>query len=111
MITILKEITDWEFSGGTYYLNDHEQLVGYMPEDGAYKEFKNPIKQFSKARRKFKVLGHIEEDHDITQNTWEFTGSKGNKYIVTEVDGELACNCPGFRFRGNCKHVNEVIGI
>lgn len=34
-------------------------------------------------------------------------GSKGNEYIVT-VGPKPHCTCPGFTFRGTCKHVTEA---
>lgn len=35
-------------------------------------------------------------------------GSKGNTYIVTKEAGKITCTCPGFTFRGNCKHTLEL---
>lgn len=108
MITILQEITDWELPNGIYHINDESHLVGYQPAGGKYKEFTKPMKRFSKARRKFTVIGTREDKAVSAQNTWEFDGSKGNKYVVTETDGKIKCNCPGFTFRGNCKHATEI---
>jgi len=36
----------------------------------------------------------------------EVKGSKGNSYWVNVEEG--SCNCPGFTFRGACKHVAEI---
>jgi len=33
-------------------------------------------------------------------------GSKGNSYFVNVE--EKTCTCPGFTFRGNCKHVEAL---
>lgn len=36
-------------------------------------------------------------------------GSGGKTYTVTKkVDGSLSCNCPGYGFRGRCKHVDQI---
>jgi len=100
MITILKEVTDWgtgSVSNGTYYVNDYGYLVAYTPANGVYKKFKEPIKQFSKARRKFENVGTVDNgDRGIAVE-----GSNGNTYYIK--DGK--CTCPGFKFRGSCKHL------
>lgn len=33
-------------------------------------------------------------------------GSKGAEYVVT-LGANSSCTCPGFTFRGDCKHVKE----
>jgi len=53
----LKETTDWgdyPAKNHTYILNEKNELVGYIPY-GMDEEYilKSPMKQFSKARRKF----------------------------------------------------------
>jgi len=36
-------------------------------------------------------------------------GSKGNVYTVSVVKGVAkSCDCPGFQFRRNCKHLTEI---
>lgn len=40
---------------------------------------------------------------------FEVLGSKGDKYLVTILaDGSRKCNCPGFGYRGKCRHVEMV---
>lgn len=56
----LQETTDWgetPVANHIYIVNDAKQLVGYIKQ-GTTEEiiFKSPMKQWSKARRKFKVL-------------------------------------------------------
>ena len=111
MITMLQEITDWgtaPVKNGVYHVNEHDQLVAYHPPMGELKEFANPMKGFSRARRKFTVLDTYEDENiDTSVERIEFTGSKGNTYVVT-VSDRIACTCPGYKFRGKCKHVTEV---
>ena len=40
--------------------------------------------------------------------SWTIAGSKGNEYVVTLDHGRYTCTCPGFNFRGTCKHVEGV---
>ena len=42
---------------------------------------------------------------------WEFTSSRDPSavyYVTFGRAGHLECTCPGFTYRGNCKHVREV---
>jgi len=41
--------------------------------------------------------------------TCQVKGSKGNVYTVTISSKGNKCNCIGFEFRRNCKHINQVI--
>jgi uncharacterized Zn finger protein len=71
--------------------------------------FKKAI-NFDQRGRKFvevKELGEINLD-EVKSEKWEFTGSKGDTYIVQKMDNMLKCSCPGFTFRGDCKHVKQV---
>ena len=111
MITMLQEFTDWgdaPVKNGVYHVNEHDQLVAYHPPMGKLKEFKVPMKGFSKSRRKFTVLDTYIEDDVVEVERIEFTGSKGNTYYVTVEDGNAKCTCPGYKWRGLCKHVKEV---
>ena len=65
---------------------------------------------FDARRRTFvevKELGEIDLDQ-VKSEKWEFTGSKGDTYVVQKIDNMLKCNCPGYTFRGDCKHVKEI---
>ena len=115
MITRYQEVTDWgdvPVHNGIYHLNEAGQLVAYETENGV-KVFSKPMKRFSKARRKFQKLDQYPdpkyaEETPEDEKTWKFTGSKGDTYIVTEDNGNYTCTCPGFKYRGRCKHSTEV---
>ena len=97
MIEILQEVTDWgdaPVENGVYHVNGAGHLVQHND-----KVFKHPLKGFSKARRKFKKLGEYEEQ--LPSDAVQVQGSNGKVYTI--LDGK--CSCPGFTFRGNCKHV------
>ena len=105
MIQILREITNWgdqKIANGDYYVNSHGYLVRYMPPGKACKMFKTPIKNFSKSRRQFKLIGEWPEE--LPEGAITVKGSKGNTYTIVNNK----CSCPGFKFRGSCKHLAQV---
>ena len=88
------------------------QMYAYMPT-GATKPtvFRAPIR-IDVRGRKFKI-NPVQFKTEIRPpdpegRVWEIKGSKGDIYKVTEVRGEYACTCSGFRFRGDCKHIKQV---
>ena len=86
-----KEITDWTTPNHTYLL-DGSSLVAYIKQGESEPfYFKNPIKGFDQRGRKF------------TSSLREVKGSKGDSYFVNDI--EHTCTCPGFTYRGKCKHV------
>jgi len=105
MISILQETTDWgkfKVNNGIYHINGAGSLVAYqVNQDAEVQVLKSPSKQFSKSRRKFVKIG--ERPEEVASHVIEVKGSKGNVYYVdTEKN---TCTCPGFTFRGNCKHI------
>lgn len=82
-------------------------MYGYIRRGGDTAEtFKKPYR-FDARRRSFvevPELGEIDLD-EVKSETWKFTGSKGNEYVVQKIDGQLSCSCPGYQFRGDCKHL------
>ena len=111
MIEVLQEVTDWgnqAVSNGIYHINDLGQLVAYQAPQGKLKTFKNPIKQFSKSHRKFKTIDQYYDNSEATlaPHVTIVKGSKGNEYQVDTKEG--TCSCPGYKFRGDCKHVKEL---
>tara|TARA_A200000159_G_scaffold150002_1_gene158970 strand:+ start:322 stop:525 length:204 start_codon:yes stop_codon:yes gene_type:complete len=63
MIQMLQEVTDWgceRVVNGIYHVNDSGQLVAYQAPGGSVQRFKAPMKQYSKARRKFVKVGEYE---------------------------------------------------
>jgi hypothetical protein len=95
------ETTGGQFPAHTYLL-DGNNLVAYVKvntNEPFY--FKRPIKGFDKRGRKFipgnKTLFTVKK----ASNERTVKGSKGQEYTVTET----TCTCPGFTFRGACKHL------
>ena len=104
----VKEITVWA-DGNTAnhtYLLDGDSLVAYIKKDTTEPfYFKNPIKGFSRSGRKFEILKNSPFEIKISaSNVTQVTGSKGEVYEVNKEEG--TCTCPGFQFRGKCKHLD-----
>jgi hypothetical protein len=106
-----QETTVWDVPNHVYLLStDKSKAYGYIrrgTEDAVV--FKKPY-NFDQRGRKFvevKELGEIDLD-EFKSEKWEFTGSKGDTYIVQKMDNMLKCTCPGFTFRGECKHVKQI---
>lgn len=108
-IDILQEVTDWgnlNVNNGVYHVNGAGQLVAYqVDQDAKVQVLKSPSKLFSKSRRKFVKIG--ERPEELASNIVEVKGSKGNVYYVDK--DKATCTCPGFMFRGKCKHLEEVL--
>lgn len=108
-----REITQWAdaIPNHTYLLTtDKSKMHGYI-KSGTTEliNFKKPIR-FDVRGRKFELvpeLGEVNLDEPKAE-TWKFVGSKGTEYFVTKQDNQLKCSCPGFTYRGDCKHVKEV---
>jgi hypothetical protein len=106
----LVETTGGQFPAHTYLL-DGTKLVAYIKVNTTEPfYFKNPIKGFDKRGRKFEQAStglfesHVES---AVSNLIEVQGSKGAVY---HVDPELhSCTCPGFMFRGKCKHTDILV--
>jgi hypothetical protein len=49
------------------------------------------------------------KDHWMVGLVWPVSGSKGNEYSVTLHDKGFDCDCPGFSFRGACKHSKAIL--
>lgn len=109
----VREVTVW--TGVEYrqpnhdYLLDGDRIVAYRPWGTAeIRKLKSGIK-IDRRGRKFVKLDtnpFAELDAKAESVVVEVKGSKGNSYFVNKDLG--TCTCPGFTFRGACKHVAEI---
>lgn len=104
----IREITGGLFPAHTYLL-DGTTLVAYIrvgTTEPYY--FKSGIKGFDKRGRKFELVkkNPFTVKAEPVQNTKQVDGSKGASYTVNLDLG--TCTCPGYTFRGMCKHVKEL---
>ncbi len=106
----LREVTGGQFPPHIYLL-EGTTLVAYIKRGETVPfYFKNGIKGFDKRGRKFeKADAGMFKKVKAESTLIEVKGSKGNSYFV---DPEArTCTCPGFTFRGACKHIEEVLNV
>jgi hypothetical protein len=103
----LRETTDWATPNHTYLL-DGTTLVAYIKQGETTPfYFTKGIKHFDKRGRKFEKVSTTLFEASASTNLIEVQGSKGSVYYV---DPELhSCTCPGFTFRGKCKHTDILV--
>jgi hypothetical protein len=101
----LQETTGGQFPPHIYLL-DGTKLVSYI-KSGETEPFyfKNPIKGFDKRGRKFATVTPNPFKVKAQSNLIKVKGSNGNEYTIDPE--EKTCTCPGFTFRGACKHVGQ----
>jgi hypothetical protein len=101
----LQETTGGQFPPHIYLL-DGNKLVSYIKSGESEPfYFKNPIKGFDKRGRKFATVTPNPFKVKAQSNLIKVKGSNGNEYTIDPE--EKTCTCPGFTFRGTCKHVGQ----
>jgi hypothetical protein len=89
---------------------DKSKMYGYIKAGTEEVTVVKKAYPFDARRRTFvevPELGEIDLDQ-VKGERWEFVGSKGDKYVVQKIDNVLQCTCPGYKYRGECKHVKEI---
>jgi hypothetical protein len=108
----VREITEWRDVAkqpNHDYLLDGDRVVAYRPWGTAeIRVLKGTLKIDRRGRRfeplkdnPFRELNKNPEPMVLTVK-----GSKGNSYTVNVED--KSCTCPGYTFRGRCKHVEQL---
>ena len=104
----LQETTEWttDYQPNHIYLLDGSKMVAYIKagtKSAIY--FSKPL-QFDRRGRTFAKADTKLFKLKVKSSLIEVKGSKGNSYWV---DPEAkTCTCPGFTFRGACKHTKEI---
>ena len=104
------ETTVWNDSNNANhtYLLDGTKMLAYIKVGSTTPfYFKNPI-TIDKRGRKFvpvkpNPFKAVKEKSTIVK----VSGSIGNIYSIDTVD--KTCTCPGYTFRGSCKHIKELV--
>lgn len=107
----LKEVTVWEVDfrqPNHIYLFDGEKAVAYIKwGEGEPIYFNHPSKINRRGRKFVKADISLFNVSDQPKSTLiEVQGSTGTYYVDPEAG---TCTCPGFSFRGKCKHVEKAL--
>ena len=106
---IMLETTEWATPtpNHVYVMNDSmTKMTAYVPAGSrTVSKFKNPQRIDTRGRTFVELEDGVPDQPDPTVITVE--GSKGQKYFLSNEGEGWLCTCPGFRFRGQCKHVAE----
>ena len=73
-------------------------------------EFKKPIRIDLRGRTFVSIPNiwhYVSPEQEVEKTEWTVEGSKGAKYIVRKDGTSYNCTCPGYTYRGDCRHVKE----
>jgi len=112
---IYQEVTEWKeiaTSPNHVYLMDGDKAYAYVPHGKGQPQYFKTFLRIDRRGRKFVEVKRDQWGFRINTQpqgrSWTVTGSKGNEYTVTEHEGQWACTCSGFVFRGTCRHIKET---
>lgn len=108
----VREVTVWKDVSkqpNHDYLLDGDKIVAYRKWGaGDVITLSGKIKIDRRGRKFVKLSPNpFEVKEDKESMVIEVKGSKGNSYFVNPE--EQTCTCPGFTFRGSCKHITELV--
>ena len=102
------ETTQWsgDVQPNHKYLLDGAKVLAYIKQGSTTPfYFKNPI-TIDKRGRKFVPLKSNPFKVKEKSTVIKVSGSKGQVYSIDTLD--KTCTCPGYTFRGACKHLTEL---
>jgi hypothetical protein len=113
---LFQETTKWDVDcpNHAYYLSDDKtKLYAYVPAGSKeVRTLKNFIRIDTRGRTFKEIPNTYGYVHDSEINnvskSWKVKGSKGDEYTITEEENGYSCTCSGFKFRAQCKHINNI---
>ena len=110
-MAFLRETTVWPNGGRnhTYLLTpDRIKMLAYVKEgEKEVFTFKKPIPFYTRGRLFVEVPNTFGYKIKDSTPAVKIKGSTGTEYVVSKQNDVLKCSCPGFSFRGKCKHLEE----
>lgn len=104
---VLQELT-WGSSNMNHtYLLDKDRILAYIPAGSTQAVYFSGSRSFDRRGRQFKELK--QNPFKIAAPERKILKIQGSRGAVYEVDFETkSCSCPGFVFRGRCKHIENL---
>jgi hypothetical protein len=111
-----QETTEWatefDMPNHVYFLNDSkDKMYGYVQSSTGIVQTMSTPYRFKAGGRKFKEVNNtwgFKIAEDVPEGFVKIViGSKGERYTITEVNNVRQCSCPGFKFRGKCRHTES----
>lgn len=105
---VMLETTQWADAtpNHVYVFTDSlKQAIAYVPAGT------RTVKRFSRPMdidRRGRTFVELTDDQPPQAQTVQ--GSRGETYYLTESDQGWSCSCPGYQYRGTCKHSQELEG-
>lgn len=113
---VLKEVTNWDVDykqPNHTYLLDGDKIVAYrVHHDGEVRVSPSRKIKLDQRYRKFEESKYVAADWPgVSASTTDpavkqVQGSNGKIYTI-DLEKE-SCSCPGFAFRGACKHIKQL---
>jgi hypothetical protein len=108
------ETTQWGDAGDSYnhvYLLDGDTCLAYIPHGTReIRRLATPIRLDRRGRQfqelRFNPFRDLPQEPQKVMPVRRVAGSKGQVYEVNVETG--TCTCPGFHFRGQCRHVESL---
>jgi hypothetical protein len=109
MAQAYRETTVWTTNtlNHSYYL-EGSNILAYIPHGtDQVTWFTSPIK-IDRRGRKFEQMEVSPFDRAPERSPLirRVVGSKGGEYVINLTEG--SCSCPGYQFRGACRHIKEI---
>jgi hypothetical protein len=97
---------DFDLPDSILYLKG-DMLYATKSPDSGIRVLTTPLR-IDRRGRKFVELKNVEmPDLNSQVEVIEVEGSTGKTYYITMTETP-SCSCPGYQFRGKCKHVKEL---
>lgn len=101
----LRETTDWNCNHT--YLVEGNRVLAYIPQGAnTPRYFQYPLRFDRRGRRFERVSIRLFPQQTTPPSLTQVVGSRGDVYWVNTA--EHTCTCPGFSFRGQCRHLEAA---